>query len=149
MFVVFFFSGFIDNSRRVTRARSQQVVVGETSIDEAIEPLLGLRNSVEEDDDASTDTDLVFKKHVPGRPKQGVSCSGATADSRPHLPPAMSTGSISFLGVGVTGPRIQFPEDDKLIVNEDKRIIDGLGVATWKTLLLNGVQGLQEVRHSQ
>ena len=130
----------------MTRARSNKLLEEDVSIDVAIEPLLGLQRGVIEESDAKTDTDIEFGIPPISMANRSENRSASRGESKTTVAPAIASGSISFLGVGVKCPRIQFPDDDKLIVNEDKRLIEGLGLETWTRLVSKGQPGVQEVR---
>ena len=130
----------------MTRARSNKLLEEDVSIDAAIEPVLGLQRGVIEESDAETDTDIESSVPPISLSNRSGNRSASRGEGKITLAPAIASGSISFLGVGVTGPRIQFPDDDKLIINEDKRLIEGLGLETWTRLVSKGRSGVQEVR---
>ncbi len=130
----------------MTRGRSNKPSEEDVSIDAAIKPVLGLQGGRIEESDAETDTDIEFDVPPISLSNRLGNRSASRGESKTTLPPAIASSSNSIPGVGVTGRRIQFPDDDKLIVNEDKRLIEGLGLETWTRLVSKGRPGVQEVR---
>ena len=90
----------------MTRARSNKLLEEDLSIEPAIEPLLGLQRGVIEESDAETDTDIEFGVPPISLSNRSGNRSASRGESKTTLAPAIASGSISFLGFGVTGPRI-------------------------------------------
>ena len=99
----------------MTRARSNKLLEEDVSIDDAIEHLLGLQRGVIEESDAETNTDIEFDIPPITLSNRSGNRSASRGESKTSLAPAIASGSISFIGVGVTCRRIQFPDDNNNI----------------------------------
>lgn len=134
----------LDSAVRNTRARTQRMAGKDETIEAAVEPLLGLRGrilekgstEVREESATSGDSDfedLNGKRTVKVKKRMG---EPALDSSKP---------SLSLFDVGITAGRIVIAGEEKLIVNEDKRLIQELGFEKWKDLVTGGGQGRLEV----